>query len=84
MPFITRELNVANRPANIAARTAIRTARAAVLRARWLKLGGEPADFDLAEADLVKRDMEARFLSPTAWPMELESGRDAPEQADAP
>ncbi len=45
MPYSQTELNAANKAEAVAARAATRDARAAQLRARWLKLGGEPADF---------------------------------------
>ncbi len=62
MPYSTLELNAANKAEAVAARTATKNARAAILRARWLRLGGEPAAWDVAETDLLKRDLEARLL----------------------
>ncbi len=79
MPYSTLEMNAANKTEAVAARLATKNARAAVLRARWLRLGGEPAAWDAAEADLLKRDLEARLLDPAGRSMDVGPDRSTPE-----
>ncbi len=79
MPYSQTELNAANKAEAVAARLAVRTARAAQLRARWLKLGGEPADFTASETTLLRRDLEEQLFSSAGRSVETGVNRDTPE-----
>ncbi len=79
MVFTPNELTAANRPANTAARLATRTDRAAYLRARALKLGYEPAEYEAIEASVLAEDKRATLLTPATRPLETTSDRMTPD-----
>jgi len=79
MPFSTNEMTAANRPADTAARLAARTARASYLRARALKLGYEPAEYEAIEASVIAEDKRATLLTPATRQMETLPDRMAPD-----
>ncbi len=79
MPFTPNEMTAANRPADTAARLAMRTARASYLRARALKLGYEPTEYEAIEASVIAEDKRATLLTPATRQMETLPDRMAPE-----
>jgi len=79
MVFTPNELTAANRPADTAARLATRTDRAAYLRARALKLGYEPAEYEAIEASVIAEDRRATLLTPATRQRETLPDRMAPD-----
>lgn len=80
MPYTPNEMTAAARPADTAARLAVRTARANYLRARALKLGFEPAEYEAIEASVLAEDKRATLLDPRVRQMEALPDRMAPDQ----
>ncbi len=79
MPFTVNETTAANRPADTALRLAVRTERAAYLRARALKLGYEPAEYDAIEASVLAEDKRATLLTPATRQRETTVDRMTPD-----
>lgn len=79
MPFSANEMTAANRPADTAARLAMRTARASYLRARALKLGYEPAEYEAIEASVLAEDRRTALLAPAARQFESTPDRMTPD-----
>jgi len=79
MVFTPNELTAAARPADTASRLAVRTARASYLRARALKLGYEPAEYEAIEASVIAEDKRATLLTPATRPLETVVDRMTPD-----